>query len=347
MHPAVEAVHARLDPEADLLRLRALLAPTGVEVDRLLDRQAPITVHFHPDQPLPGGRRLVDGLLTDGDYHNQFTSGISGGALAHADRFGWEDALFADAYAQQPACERPRYGGWNVLGAANGACPRYGITHLRVPLHAVARRTTLSFGDSAFSPTHVGSPHDRAGILCGVFEHASTHGHALGHTGGLEEILAWMLDGGAPGRCLGGPFDYVEAHVHGGLQISAAEAIVVDDAYADTVVGAQLQRLADEHALSLEWVSGPRLRPEALPARFPGVEPVVRRWQVAAVDGSTAHLTGWLAARMHATWIDAAMVGQLRRLVEEQHPDVRWLGGRMQARDAVKDLMTALVVLSD
>lgn len=344
---AIDAVRARLDPSSDVQALIEMTAGI-VDASQLLDAcaLAPVTVHFHPDHPLRDGRSLVEGLLDTGTYENQFASGISGGALAaDAPRVQWEDALFGSTYTRCAPRDRPCYGGWNLLGMAWGACPRYGISHLRVPLAAVADRVTMCFGDSGFAPTHHGTADAFAGIVLGIVQYAHEHGHALGRPGNTRLLATRLLERHkAPGACRGGPFDYVEVQLHGPLPLDRMEAIVIDDAYSGTRYERACERLAQAHGLALERVPGPRLDPGALPDAIPGVERAVRRWHVAVVDGSTRRLARWLARRHGAGHIDAAMVGALRIDVVDRSPDVRWMGPQEVALRHVKDLMTALVV---
>ena len=69
---------------------------------------------------------------------NRLTGISSGGLTADpgGDRDVWERALFGGAY-QVPgvwACERPKYGGLNLMNHPNGACPGFGSCHRRLRL---------------------------------------------------------------------------------------------------------------------------------------------------------------------------------------------------------------------
>jgi Protein of unknown function (DUF3626) len=71
-----------------------------------------VTLHFHPDR-LAGGRPILQLMAQDGVYRSQFETGTSNGGLtAHpgGDRWRWESRIFAAAYDNGPAADRPKYG---------------------------------------------------------------------------------------------------------------------------------------------------------------------------------------------------------------------------------------------
>jgi len=107
---------------------------------------APVTVNFHPDRRLADGRDVIDGLLAQGVYRNQFETGISNGALGK-ERLAWEHELFGGAYDGAPPHERPKYGALNVTHDELGAAPTFGSCHLRLRPHVLERATFLP-GDS-------------------------------------------------------------------------------------------------------------------------------------------------------------------------------------------------------
>lgn len=138
---------ARVDADAE-----ALLGAASIE--------GVLTMSFHPDRLLADGRSVAEALCEEGVYRSQFETNISSGGLtayAGGDRDVWERSLFAGAY-QAPgvrSCERPKYGGLNLMNYLNGACPGFGSCHLRLG-RVANERATLVFGDSNDKPTDIG-----------------------------------------------------------------------------------------------------------------------------------------------------------------------------------------------
>jgi Protein of unknown function (DUF3626) len=99
---ALAAVRGRAAAEREerLRRIERALAGTGVEALPLLvefGRQGALTLNFHPDRLIDGGRSVAQALLEDATYRGQFETRISNGGLTAypgGDRDVWEDALF-------------------------------------------------------------------------------------------------------------------------------------------------------------------------------------------------------------------------------------------------------------
>lgn len=204
-----------------------------------LDRSLRVTLNFHPDRWVDGAT-VLEWLARDGRYRSQFETGTSNGGLsAHpgGDRWRWEQRMFGHAYDDAPAEERPKYGALNHRRRRTGAAPRFGSAHLRLT-GAVLDRTSFCFPDSVFEPTAVATA-DRFGLLPLVerFE-------ARALTDELEATEGGLLD------------DYVEAHVHGPVDLAAdVEAVVLDPCFRGSAI--------EEHACALgvpvEWHEGRRL----------------------------------------------------------------------------------------
>lgn len=80
-----------------------------------LHRDLRIDLHFHPDR-VSRGRTVLQHLAADRIYRSQFETGTSnGGHTAHpgGDRWRWEHRIFAGAYDEAPADQRPKYGALN------------------------------------------------------------------------------------------------------------------------------------------------------------------------------------------------------------------------------------------
>jgi len=209
-----------------------------------LDRSLRVTLNFHPDR-LVDGATVLERLARDGVYRSQFETGTSNGGLtAHPGgaRWGWEQRLFGSAYDDAPAAERPKYGALNHRRRSLGGAPRFGSAHLRLT-GAVLERSTFCFPDSVFEPTALGTA-DRFGLfpLVERFEARPLTDEGEAAEGGL-------LD------------DYVEAHVHGPVELARdVEAVVLDPSFRGSPTEDQARALD----VPVEWHEGRRLTVAAL-----------------------------------------------------------------------------------
>lgn len=192
-----------------------------------VDPRLRITLNFHPDRTA-SGRPILDALAQDGTYHSQFVTGTSNGGLtAHpgGDRRRWESRIFAGAYDEAPAPERPVYGALNFRRQVVGAAPRFGSSHLRLTGAALAR-ATFCYPDSAAEPTDFG-------VASGM------HLIALAEADEQDALN-----------------DYIETQVHGGVDLARdTEALVLDSSYRGTHVETAARRLP----CPVEWHPGYRL----------------------------------------------------------------------------------------
>lgn len=238
---------------------------------------AVVTINFHPDRIDAGGRTVIEGLLADGRFRSQFETGISNGGLtAHpgGDRDRWEERMFGGAYQRSgvtPA-DRPKYGALDLRHHPAGAARRFGSAHLR--LHSeVNARTTFTLGDSFNEPEQAGVFDALSPVLAGLADHLTGAG---------------PLD------------DYVEAQVHGPVELAAdVEAVVLDDSFAGRLPAAQA--LADRHGVRIEWRAGPRLTPDGVPGEFRGPE--------------MRPLAVLLCERYDRPHLDAELIGRAARAV--------------------------------
>ncbi len=253
-----------------------------------LDRSLRVTLNFHPDRQVDGVTVLQQ-LARDGVYRSQFETGTSNGGLtAHPGgaRWHWEQRIFGHAYDDAPAAERPKYGALDHRRRGMGGAPRFGSAHLRLT-EAVLGRSTFCFPDSVFEPTAVATA-DRFALfdLVERFE-----AHPL--TDEVEALEGGLLDA------------YVEAHVHGAVDLTAdVEALVLDPSFRGSEIEAQSEALG----VPVEWHEGRRLTVEALAAhpRFRGARTVEVGRRI-AVDGL----------------LDAAVIGSAARAGHEDPQDLK------------------------
>lgn len=184
-----------------------------------------VTLHFHPDR-LVRGVPILERMARDGVYRSQFETGMSNGGLTAypgGDRWRWESRMFGGAYDDSPSAVRPKYGALNFRQRRVGGSPRFGSAHFRLTSDALAR-TTFCYPDSYLEPSHFGT----AARMSALVKLA-------------EADSADPLD------------DYIEAHVHGTVDIALdVEALVLDPCYRATPVSDAARRLG----CPVEWHGG-------------------------------------------------------------------------------------------
>lgn len=230
-----------------------------------LDPSLRVTCSFHPDRwAAPGSDELVlERLTREGVYRSQFVTGTSNGGLTAfrgGDRFRWESELFGGAYDDADPDLRPKYGALNHRRRSWGGSPRFGSSYLRLARHTLAR-TTFCFPDSVDDPTDFGVE-----SACALGE--------LADAGDRD-----LLD------------DYIEAHVHGHLDVARdVEAVVLDRSYRGTVVEAAAARLT----CPVEWHDGFAVSVDVIQAHpeFRGPEIVELATQFAVDEVLTPRLIG-------------------------------------------------------
>lgn len=160
-------------------------------------------------------------------------------------RSRWEHALFDGAYDDVEPADRPRYGGLDLLPYPDGACPRFGSTHLRLRRETPSR-CTLAWGDSVTDPSVLRTWDQVVDVLAAAAADAAPEMRGEARTG------ADRLD------------PYVEAHVHGGLRMSDVEAVVTDPSYRDTPVWEDLSRACSRSGSTLRTHAGYALAADAV-----------------------------------------------------------------------------------
>jgi hypothetical protein len=139
----------------------------------------------------------------------------------------------------------------------------------------VAARATFSHGDSVTEPSVVGTADTFGGIRAALLDSVRRTGSACGLA--APSPGAWVAALAVPKTACGRALDdYVEAQIHGGIDLAAdVTAVVADPSFAGTPVEAALARLAPR----LTWHPGFELDPGEFPAdlRGPLIPPLARR----------------------------------------------------------------------
>ena len=351
-------------------RIRSVLADAGLHADAaaLLDAVrsgGSVTMNFHPDRLLADGRSVAQSLRDEGVYRSQFETRISNGGLTAypgGDRDAFEHALFAGVY-QRPdvrVCERPKYGGLNLMNHLNGACPRFGSCHLRLR-PAATGRATLIFGDSAAKPTDVGLIGAFEPVLAPLLEAVAVGAGALGRSVDVRAFVEGLLRGDRERRT--GVFapamthtlnEYIEAQVHGEMKLAGdVEAVVIDPAFRGTGVGELLFEAARCHGFQAEWHEGLVLALSDVPKDAPSGEPVdglphqpagLMRWQVFCAHGRAFRLAQRVVEE-HGVEpsLDAANIGRAAVSVVREPERWRDWGEPHEVLVHLKDLWLMLV----
>ncbi len=357
------AAHAERMRPQHMERIQRVLAGARIDVDAeaLLDTlggAGTLTMNSHPDRVVADRRSVAQTLDDEGVYRSQFENDISNGGLsAHpgGDRDTWERSLFAGAY-QPPgvrACERPKYGGLNLMRYLNGACPRFGSCHLRLR-HAATKRATLVFGDSNAKPTDIGLIDAFAPVLAPLLESITAGAGALGRRGvNVRSFVDGLLCGDhLHGRGVFAPAmthtlnDYIEAQVHGEMRLAAdVEAVVIDPAFRGTRAGELLLRTARRHGLRAEWHAGLALALSYVPKAAPDApEAELMRWQAFCANGRAFRLAQRVVGEQDSeARLDAANIGQAAVSVVREPDRWRDWGEPHEVLVHLKDLWLLLV----
>lgn len=227
-----------------------------------LPSRARITLNFHPDRVV-GGVPILQAMRASGRYRSQFETGTSNGGLTAfpgGDRWRWEHEIFGGAYDDAPVDERPKYGGLRLRPGGMGAAPRFGSAFFVLD-PAVLERATFCYPDSALGATHV----------------ATARRFDLDPLPDIGPVDA--LDG------------YVEAHVHGPVDLAAdVEAIVLDPCFA----GTDVDRDATALGPGLRWHAGRVIDADELARHvdYRGPEPVALGCELAGDGLLDARLIG-------------------------------------------------------
>lgn len=269
------------------------LFDTAMDVIR---HHARVVLHFHPDRIGTSSGTVIEGLLKDGLYLNQFETGLSSGsatAYPGGPRDEWERTLFGGAYHHHEATlgERPKYGALELIRYADGPLPRFGSCYF-VLRPEVAQRTSFTFSGSEQpdAPERLGTMDCLEGVLVPLFvEVASGKGTqvpwppfvapTLGveqlTISGLLEMIVSQLPDPRPNPCLIAPGRVldtgIEAQVHGPIDlVEDVELLVADPAFRGTRTGNLLIRLCQMYGIALAWHCGFRMAAAEVPEDFRG-----------------------------------------------------------------------------
>ncbi|PTB62028.1 hypothetical protein BBK36DRAFT_1163360 [Trichoderma citrinoviride] len=295
----IRAQALQLKPDA-LANINHIFRMSNIPIAKLDDvrkaiaQNARVALHFHPDRPSRNGRTVVESLLEDGTYRNQFETGISNGLVATqlgGARDEWERGLFSGAYhgfassgsdtldAFDPSL-RPKYGALDLMRNSDGPAPRFGSCYFLLRPE-VSSRSTFTFGGSQAAPWDRGTIDEFDAILAALLEECFTRDAALGvedvrpkqmvdYINALSEsLLVEDKYNRLPSRNLD---RLIEAQIHGNVLLSRdVEALVVDPSFfARGDTGFLLKALGETYGFPVIVHHGFRLPLENVPDDFRG-----------------------------------------------------------------------------
>eukprot|EP00697_Spironema_sp_BW2_P005344 gnl/Spiro4/17451_TR9283_c0_g2_i1.p1 gnl/Spiro4/17451_TR9283_c0_g2~~gnl/Spiro4/17451_TR9283_c0_g2_i1.p1 ORF type:complete len:648 (+),score=226.29 gnl/Spiro4/17451_TR9283_c0_g2_i1:88-2031(+) len=222
---AMPALQARCAAYGDQDTVQAVL--------RYIRDKAPITIHVSHDV-------IINFLLKDTHYRNQFETNTSKGTLSHPTRVGWEDGMFAGIYHDTIPFDRVKYGSLNIVNDPAGVKSAYHYGDCYLQLKGVRLRTTFAGGDTGCSSNHTLA-------MCEYYAHICT---------GFNESELKCLCEVATGKvthhdssCFS---QYKEVQIHGPIELSKhVEALVVPTSFRTSAQLPKLQEFCDKNNCQL------------------------------------------------------------------------------------------------
>lgn len=276
-HPAV--LYVTKNAQATRAPAEARLFELGIvaeSVDRLAGQllsTSRLTLNFHPDRRDSQGRTVAAGLLADGQYRSQFETGISNGgrfAAPGGPRPQWEHILFDGAYNDEQLV-RPVYGALDMFHDPYGGAPRFGSSCVVLKRHCVDR-ATFCVGDSHLGPVDVGTAAELTSILAGATEDCST-GDGFGRGLSVEAFLDLLETGPVQARSARELDRYIEAQVHGGIDLAHdAASVLLDPSFRGSDVENDTKNAAMRYGFDVGWTEGSEVAPDAIDPTFRGSE---------------------------------------------------------------------------
>ena len=279
--------------------VRNILARAGVGAGTLEEALASlrahgrIALHFHPERLSEKGQSVVQGLLQDGVYKNQYETGLSSGsptAFSGGDRDLWEKRLFGGAYhtARATPADRPKYGSVEIMDYPDGPSPRFGSCYLLLRPD-VSGRSTFTWGGSQedLAPERTGTLDELETVMAALLDEVREGHGALGVPGlTVAALLAHIAHPPDPDRDrstapLGRALDsFMEAQVHGTIRMARdVECIIADPCFRGKQVEQVLLAICARYRLPLHWHPGFTLPVADVPDEFRGypVRPLAAR----------------------------------------------------------------------
>jgi len=262
----------------------------------------PITVNFHPDRLSNNGKTVMDNLLAQGQYLNQFHTGTTNGGTGinvGGNRFTWEQNMFFNTYPQNSP-ERPKYGAINLFRYIDGASARFGSCFFTLK-HEIKNRCTFAYGDSSTDPTVLCTSDTFISILASILEDVKQNNRLLDQVVAHQRTaLAIMLDPGTDMKHIGRNLDYcIETHIHGDISLADdVDSFYMDESFQGTNFSKLAEELCQKYEITLCWIPKRQIKVADIGELFRGPKiPMLAR----KIDSDFGHGKGIMNALLIGT----------------------------------------------
>ena len=226
---------------------------TEADLDKVVayvTNYARVTIQFNPDRKLTTGGAVIDAMIADPNYRNQFETKISGGSLgpkAGSSRDGWEKEIFRGVYHDHELIpeERPKYGGLSPLNhpAGNGGS-WYGRCFFELRQDVKYRTTFTPRNSSGCKKDDVTTIDSIEVLLKQIVDNDPEYLKQLFAVAKGEKVSGTKNYSG----------NYIEAQTHGSVDLARdVEFVVVDKGLMSNAYGQKLQQLAEKIGATVKY----------------------------------------------------------------------------------------------
>lgn len=283
----------------------------NISIDSLIEkifRNIFITVNFVPDRICGNEKLVIENILKQGKYHNQFKTGVTNGSLLATNpksvRYKLEHDLFNGIYDHQESSpSRPIYGALNLLKYANGAAPAYGSCFLTLKRDIYQKCTFAMLNDdSETNRPFKGTDRFFYPVLKAIFTQVLVKKHFLSKenytvTKAIEYIES--LNGCLTNEINKTIYYYIEAHIHDIINFDKdVTSIHIDESYKNTVISFIAEKISQKYQINLFWI----------PERKAPVSTLVQN-----SDSTVRQLVSIISNRLHTDYINPKILGDVYR----------------------------------
>lgn len=248
-------------------------------IKKLILEKTSVVLHFHPYRILPSYKTVIDSLLEDGIYRNQYETNISNGGLFPFKgglREEWEKKIFGEKYIiegrKQKDC--PKYGALDFKLFSEGPSPRFGSAYLVLDKN-ILPYCTFTYNDSSDEPKGRGVADKFDVILAELLSEIFTREYFLGKKDiNISEFFSYIKDkinSSKPtnyGRNLN---HYIEVQIHCDINLlNYATHLVCDSSFKNTKFEEKIIGLGKKNSLKHSWYPGFQIKIEDIPDNFRG-----------------------------------------------------------------------------
>lgn len=163
--------------------------------------------------------KVMDFILNDTNYRNQFETNISGGSLSKSARDDWEKQLFNGLYLHSESGEKVKYGALNITNDPSGVRSAHGYGNSYLVLNDATKiRTSFVWGDSSAKDLHIANYRHFNPILLYLSNNA------------LDEVV--KIATGKQSHSTVVYSNYIEAQIHGPVRFKEdVDTLVVNSTF--------------------------------------------------------------------------------------------------------------------